>query len=342
MDVKRRVLLMKEYLQNHSDEKCPVATPELRKYLEGEGCKVTTETLRTDIQSLLDAGYRIKITEPKGMATTYAWLSRDWEEPELQILVDAVSSAQFISPERTGSLIRKILMLSGPSSRENLRPRILISERVKASGDEIMETVQVIHRAMRLDRKITFYYRRYVPVEKEKKGKIIWEKKRVRRLKNGKPIKHTVSPWYTVWSGSQYYLVGWSDRKNDTAVFRIDRMETPEVELNRIREKEPEDFNIRDYTDQVFGMYTGSKQNVTLRCRREILDQIVDKFGPEVKLENVQTESFDITVPVHVAGTFYGWVAQFAGEMKIIGPEHVAMGYVDHLQKAIDETVGAV
>lgn len=55
------------------------------------------------------------------------------------------------------------------------------------------------------------------------------------------------------------YLVGWSHKKNDIGVYRIDRIAAPKTDPNRKREKESEGFNIREYTEQVFGMYTGTK-----------------------------------------------------------------------------------
>ena len=97
MDVKCRVLLLRDYLEKVSDEKHPATTPEILKYLREKNCPITTQTLRTDIQSLLDAGYKITIKEASGLPTSYAWMSREWSAPEIRILVDAVASCQFLS-----------------------------------------------------------------------------------------------------------------------------------------------------------------------------------------------------------------------------------------------------
>ena len=243
-------------------------------------------------------------------------------------------------------------MLASPSVRSNLEPRFLFSERVKARGDEILATIQTIQKAVRQDRRISFNYWHYVPVKLEsneenqpdsgkkeseflkkkpddrEKKLDVWEKDRILKTKGDRLIEHVVSPWYTVWNNDRYYLVGWSHKKNDIGVYRIDRIAAPKTDPNRKREKEPEGFNIREYTEQVFGMYTGTKTVVTLRCRHSILDQVIDKFGEEIKLENVTRDTFDITVPVHVAGTFYAWVVTYSGEMTIISPEGVCEAYV--------------
>ena len=78
---------------------------------------------------------------------------------------------------------------------------------------------------------------------------------------------------------------------------------------------------------------------LTLRCRHSILDQVIDKFGEGIELKNVRRETFDVTVPVSISGTFYAWVFQFVGEMSIVAPGHVKDAYADYLQEAIDDVL---
>ena len=103
---------------------------------------------------------------------------------------------------------------------------------------------------------------------------------------------------------------------------------------------EPEDFNLQDYTDKIFWMYNGQEEEVTLRCKHSILDQVIDRFGEGIELKNVRKETFDVTVPVCISGTFYAWVLQFVGEMNIISPGHVKDAYAEYLQDAIDDVLG--
>ena len=110
--------------------------------------------------------------------------------------------------------------------------------------------------------------------------------------------------------------------------------------LAKKRVPEPEDFSIQDYTEKVFWMFDGPHEDVTLRCRQSILDQVIDKFGEQVEIKNVRKDTFDITVPVSISGTFYAWVFQFVGEMNIVAPGHVKDAYAEYLQEAIDDVLG--
>ena len=328
MAVKNRILLLKEFLEENSDEKKSLTTGEIRKYLEEHGCPVTTQTLRTDIESLRESGYEILQRDLEGMPTRYLWAGREWSIPEIQILVDAVSSSQFITRKKSGELIRKLTKMAGPSAREELQPRIMVSEHIKAQNEQLLYIVQEIQEAIRENKKISFRHYQYDI-----------HKKRIPKQEGSAEKRYTVSPYATIWNSDRYYLVGWSDARKKAAVYRIDRMETPRI-LERKRVPEPEGFRIQDYTDKIFRMYDGPQEEVTLRCRTAILDQIIDTFGEQVELKNVQKDTFDITVPVSISGTFYAWVFQFVGEMKIIKPAHIVEAYAEYLQEAIDDALG--
>ncbi len=328
MAVKNRILLLKEYLEEHSDEGHSVTTGEIRKYLEEQGCPVTTPTLRTDIESLRESGYDVTQRDFEGMPTRYVWTDREWSEPEVQILVDAVSSAQFITRKKSGELIRKLAKMAGPSSRDRLQPRIMVSENIKAPNEQILYIVQAVRDAIREDKKISFRYYDYNT-----------EKKRIPKHEGSAEKRYRVSPYATIWNNDRYYLVGWSDERKEINTYRIDRMETPKI-LERQRVPEPEGFCVRDYTDKVFWMFSGPEEEVTLRCRNAIMDQVIDKFGEQVEVKNVRGGTFDVTVPVSISGTFYAWVFQFVGEMNIIAPGHVKDAYAEYLQEAIDDVLG--
>lgn len=327
MAMKPRVLYLMQYLEQNSDEQHPVTTAEIRKELAAKGCPVSIITLRADIQSLLEAGYEISINEKEGLSTTYSWIDRDLSAPELQILVDAVSSSQFITTEKSKELIQKLVTLAGPSYRASLTPQILVSEHVKAPNKQILLSVQAIRRAIDHDRKITFKYMQYNT-----------DKAQVPKYAGTPEEDYVVSPYATIWNSDRYYLVGYYEKRKQVNTFRIDRM-TKVRQIQKKRVPEPDDFNVQDYTDKVFWMYDGNEEEVTLRCRHKILDQVIDRFGEGIELKNVTKQTFDVTVPVCISGTFYAWVLQFVGEMNIIAPGHVKDAYAGYLQEAIDDVL---
>lgn len=72
----------------------------------------------------------------------------------------------------------------------------------------------------------------------------------------------------------------------------------------------------------------------------QILDQVFDRFGEEANIKVLDSGTFEVTVPVAVSSTFFGWMCQFTGEMRILGPKHVRGAYAAWLQEAIDDVLG--
>ena len=320
-----RILLLLQTLQKQSDDETWLTTADLRAVLEAEGYECSIRTLRKEIQSIIDSGYNIEIQESDGQSTKYAWKARKWTAPELQILIDAVSSAQFIPEKQSRKLISRLTAMAGPSHQGELKPQILISEHIKAKNRDMIHSVQAIRKAMERDRMIAFRYLQYTP-ELEQVPKHVGTEEEI----------YIVSPYATVWNNDRYYLVGWSEKRQKVIIYRIDRMEVPK-QLNRKRVPAPKDFDIRDYTDKVFWMFNGPVEDVTLRCSMNILDQVIDRFGKEIEIQTTDSGIFDVTVPVAISGTFFAWVFQFVGEMQIIGPDSVKEMYKRVLQGAMDD-----
>ena len=328
METKERILILLQYLQSNSDDDRSVSAADIRRMFRERGESISPPTLRGDIASLQKTGYEIEIREDNGIGTFYRFLDRDWSKPELQILVDAVSAAQFIPQARSEELIRKLSPMAGPSHKEELVPQILVSEHVKAKNKNMIYSVQAIRRAIERDKKITFRYLQFNA-----------DKEQVPKHAGTAEEQYVVSPYATVWNDDRYYLVGWSDKRNKVAVYRIDRMEVPK-QLTKKRVPKPLNFDIRDYTDKVFRMYGGPEEKVTLRCRMEILDQVIDRFGDEIEIKMGHNDRFTVTVPVSLSTTFYAWVFQYVGKMSIIAPEHVREAYAGYLSEAIDDVLG--
>ena len=99
----------------------------------------------------------------------------------------------------------------------------------------------------------------------------------------------------------------------------------------------PEDFDVGMYAREVFRMY--DKQDsveVRLLCRNDVMKGVIDQFGKDVKVKKVEDEHFQIRVKVCLSPTFYSWVFQWEGRMKIEGPRAAVKRYKEILRKAME------
>ena len=325
MDTKERILMLLQYLKENTDEETPASNISIRQMFREKGESVSIPTLRDDIAALRKYGYDIDVNEVNGVGTYYKFLGRDWSMPELQILTDAVSAGQFLTREKTGMLIDKLRQMAGPSERKKLRPSIMTAQHVKAPNEQLLYAVQTIQEAIDADRRITFRHDAYDT--------------RLRKAPKHNGYIYEVSPYATIWKEDRYYLVGWSEKHNDVARFRIDRMELPKLNRKK-RRPVPDSLHLEDHSDKIFSMFTGPEETVTLRCRPHLMNMLADQFGTNLNIIRRDEKSLDVVVTVNLSPTFYGWLFRFAGEMTVIAPGYVCDHYAQRLQTAIDDALG--
>ena len=151
---------------------------------------------------------------------------------------------------------------------------------------------------------------------------------------DGKP--YTVSPYTLIWNGDYYYLVGWYHEKGRVSIFRVDRILTQPEILEENAVPMPADFDISRYTSEVFRMYDTEKiRTVTLCCENEVMKGVIDRFGPDVPVRAKNKTHFITKVNVCTSPTFYAWVFQWCGAVKITAPKSVVTEYQEMLKRAI-------
>ena len=95
-------------------------------------------------------------------------------------------------------------------------------------------------------------------------------------------------------------------------------------------------FDMALYSKKTFGMYSGKDEHVTLRCKNQMADPIIDRFGQDVLIRPVPGEDcFDVTVKVAVSPLFLTWLMNFGGDIKIMAPESVAAQQIELAKKII-------
>lgn len=105
---RKRIIVLLRYLYLNTDEQHPASTYDLLDYLEEQGVGTNRKTLKTDMEFLTGEDSVYDIVEIKSKPNRYFWGSREFELPELKLLVDAVSSSRFITPKKSQQLIEKL------------------------------------------------------------------------------------------------------------------------------------------------------------------------------------------------------------------------------------------
>ena len=158
--------------------------------------------------------------------------------------------------------------------------------------------------------------------------------------KNGKVYK--LSPYKLLWSGDYYYVIGYSEKKGKVINFRVDRIAATPMILTEQALPMPDDFDLENFTKEVFFMYSGNEVVVDLRCDNSLMKTMIDRFGEDVKTLAYDMTSFRLITEVSASPTFFGWVFGFGGKVQILAPQEVKEQYHKMILQASQDTIDMV
>ena len=317
---RKRIIVLLRYLYLNTDEQHPASTYDLLDYLEEQGVGTNRKTLKTDMEFLTGEDSAYDIIEIKSKPNRYFWGSREFELPELKLLVDAVSSSRFITPKKSQQLIEKLNRFLSENQRNELQRHLIFGSRVKALNENIYYIIELINDAISREKMIRFNYFEY-NAEKEK-------------VLRGNGELYRLSPYTLFWNDDFYYVIGWSDKHLNISSFRVDRMTNVEI-ADLPAAKKPMGWDPEDYCQKVFEMYRGELQIVTLECENEVMKYVIDHFGEDVHTRVTDEKHFLATMEVSVSPNFFSWIFRFAGKIRIISPSVVRDEYMKKEQKVL-------
>ena len=305
---KLKLLYLVKFLMQHSDEEHPVSTAQIIEELKKNDISAERKSIYDDIEALCNFG--VDIVQVKGRNGGYYIGERDFELPELKLLVDSVQSSKFITQDKTYKLIKKIESLASVYDGQLLQRQVYVSNRVKSMNESIYYTVDAISDAITQNKKIRYQYFEYT-VTKE------------RRFRHDGKF-YEVSPFALIWDDENYYMLAWDSDAGKMKHYRVDKMFKVSITDNE-REgiKDFEKVDMSAYTKSVFGMFGGNEQKVKLRFANHLVGAVLDRFGRDIIVIKDGDEHFTVSVNVVVSQQFLAWVFGFGDDVEIISPEDV-------------------
>lgn len=314
---KMKALYLMDYLMRNTDEEHPAPMKEIISYLESCGISAERKSIYSDIEGLQLFGVDI-LSCTKG----YYVVSREFELPELKMLVDCVSASKFITEKKSEKLIKKIESLASRHEAGKLQRQVYIADRIKAGNEDIYRSVDTLSEAINEKRKVSF---RYFEYDTDKK----------RKFRNGGD-EYIVSPYSLTVSDENYYLISHYPKHEALTHFRVDRMSDIKVIDEASENVETimgENFSVGEYSKKIFSMYSGENTRVEILCENSMMNSVIDRFGKDVFVMKVDEEHFKVMVNVNISPTFFAWIFTFGGKMKIIAPEEAKRQFNNTIEK---------
>lgn len=305
---KLKLLYLTKIFREQTDEEHMLTIAEIIKKLSAYDVSADRKTLYTDFEELRHFGLDI-ISQQIGRQHYYYLGAREFELPELKLLVDSVQSAKFITAQKSQKLIKKLEGLVSKYEATQLQRQVYITGRVKTMNESIYYNVDKLHAALSADAQIQFQYYQ-------------WNVKKEMELRRGGKL-YQVSPWGLMWDDEYYYLVAYDAETDKIKHYRVDKMLRIQItDQKRAGKERYQSFNLPDYTKRIFGMFSGEETKVTLEADNSMAGVLIDRFGKDITLIPQDGGRFRATVDVAISDQFLGWIVAL-GTVKIVGPEAV-------------------
>ena len=318
---KIKLLVLWDILCKNTDENHAMNSDEIREELAKRGIGVMRKVVATDIAALNKYGYEVLSYKKKYYY--YYVVSRPLETAEVVMLADVINAAKITSAQKK-ELIERLSGTLCSHQAQSISKHIIALDKGRKGSSSFIYNVDAIERAINGDKQISFLYYDYN--EKHKKA----------YRKDG--ARYYVNPVIMVWNKDNYYLLCFSNGHSDIVTYRLDKMENVKVEeTDREPHQEYELFNTEEYRKQVFSMFGGELQNVRLQFKKNILSDMFDKFGDDIRIRKSDEDTFSVDVNVQVSKTFFAWIVGSQGKVKIKSPRKVVDEFNEFVAKIKEE-----
>lgn len=306
---KLKMLYLVKILSEETDDEHSLTTQDIITKLAKYDVNAERKALYRDFEELKAFGLDI-ISEQIGRNVYYHLGHRDFELPELKLLVDSVQSAKFITEKKSKELIKKLEALVSKYEAKHLQRQVVISGRVKTMNESVYYNVDAIHEAISSDKQIRFQYFQWTV------------KKKMELRKDG--AWYVLSPWGLMWDDEYYYMLAYDAEDEMIKHYRVDKMLNIDiVDCKREGQKAFKSFDMPRYSKSLFGMFSGEQTSVTLEGTNDMAGVLIDRFGKDIMLHSIDEEHFSAIVEVAISKQFLGWVIALGENIRITAPKTV-------------------
>ncbi|KNZ41719.1 helix-turn-helix transcriptional regulator [Acetobacterium bakii] len=323
-DIKLKLLRVLEIIKI-TDKNNPLTTLMISEKLRLFGLEAERKAINRDINILIEAGYDIRLCTDNKRG--YYLASREFENWELKVLMDAIVSAKFLTTEDTSQLKDKLIAQSSTEGGQLLSQVTPVNSHIKSANPLIKAMIGQLLEGIRRRKKVRFQYQftnRNMEKELRKDG-----------------YYYVVNPYALTWKDEHYYLICNLDKYDNLAYYRLDRMTNMDITGDPIKEAKTilgdnPGHRIDEYVSTAIYCHTGDKINLRLLCRYGLEDEIIDYFGTGIYHQTLP-EGFECHVRVmHSKGLIY-WLMQHGKQVKVLSPDAVKHELVDSLKATLTQ-----
>ena len=308
---KLTLLRILHILEKYSDEDHPLTQECIVDKLEKDyGIEVDRKLVGRQLSLLLeayeDADASLSLISDRRKGTYIE--QREFEDSELRLLIDGVLSSKHITAKHSKDLIEKLCRRGNVYFRSHVKNIYSVNDWNKTDNMSVFLNIELADEAIERGKQLKFVYNKY------------GADKKLHKTSNPR-----VSPYQLILHNQRYYLMAYHENFKQMHFYRLDRITdmviVEEKPLTNIREVEGYESGI-DYKKLSTGlpyMFTDKLERVEFWAAAEVLDQVIDWFGKDIKIEEVE-DRYKVSLLVSPSAMEY-WALQYVKSVEIISPK---------------------
>lgn len=307
-----RALLVLKILEENTDSSHILSMTEILAELADYGVTSDRRTVYSVIDLLKKYGYNIQYTRSNKQGY---YLEPPFSTAEVLVMNDAISNNQSLSQKESEELQTKIVHTL--CNKVSFLPESKMIQE-KTDNDDVLSNIKITLEAIKNANHIYFYYYD-LTIRKRRKYR---HKKKI----------YCVVPYAIVNQNGRYYCIGYSEDNDRFSIYRIDKIEELKKDEEIVRK---ENFDLDNFLQSSFHMYKGEPQTITCKFSQEMSSAVLDQFGTNYILKEVDEDSFTISVRTAITPTLIAWIMQYGDKVQVLGPDEL-------IEKLIETAKGVI
>ncbi|MCF0135013.1 MAG: WYL domain-containing protein [Lachnospiraceae bacterium] len=321
MEPKKLALIrILQILQKHSDQDHPLTQSQIGDYLQKDyGILIDRRAISRNLSLLKEADIDIQ----SGHGGSYLG-QREFEDSELRLLIDGVLCSKYIAPGYSQDLIRRLSAMASKHFVSHATHIHSVDSWNKTENKELFLNIELIDSAIEQKVQVNFTYNK-IGIDKKLHAS----------------SRQTVTPYQLILNNQRYYLMGRNEQWGDMVFYRLDHITGMELSAAPATPVSSipgyaKGIDYKKLSSTLPYMYSDAPQSITMLADVDVVDQIVDWFGRDIKIRKDSAIPEKVTVTVNASPTaMEHWAMQYINHVEITSPAALRTKIREGLEKGM-------
>lgn len=328
------ILRVLQILHKYSDSNHPLTQAEILSYLENDyGIFLERRAVSRHLDTLVNSGFPVVTeknkTKTEKVSKRGSYLEeRDFDDAELRLLIDAVLSSKYIEPRWSKEIINKLCALSSKYFRSHVKNIYSVGDWEKTDNMSVFTNIEVIDEAIERKLQIRFDYAKYGVDKKLHKTRTF-----------------RVTPYQLILHNQRYYLMAKNEHFGEgMTYFRMDHItnitiaEDKKATIISDVEGFKSGIDYKVIATAMPYMYSDAPKRVQFVADKSIIDHIIDWFGRDISIVNIDENQILVTFKVSLDAMEY-WAMQYLKYVEIKEPVELRERIKENIKAASEKYI---